>query len=90
MLSASTRYLRLKTGNVPPADFAFEELLLGKECKTSTEKRNTLNRGRSKQALHAEKGSNNYFQRKRELEKKIEAQESEVLKGKKVKILKFG
>jgi len=72
---------RLKTGNVPPADFAFEELVPGMEGKTCTEKRNTLSRGRSKQALHAVKGNINYFQRKRELEKKIEAQESEVLKG---------
>ena len=60
------------------------------EGKTCTEKRNTLSRGRSKQALHAEKGNVNYFQRKRELEKKIEAQESEVLKGKTQRYQVFG
>ena len=73
---------RLKTGNVPPLDFVFEELTPGMEVKTNVEKRNTMSRGRSKQALNAEKGTINYFQRKRELEKIIEAQESEVLKGK--------
>lgn len=74
---------RLKTGNVPPIDFLFEELMPGMEVNSNTEKRNTMSRGRSKQALNAEKGNVNYFQRKRELQKKIEAQESDVLKGQK-------
>ena len=59
----------------------FEELMPGMEVNSNTEKRNTMSRGRSKQALNAEKGNVNYFQRKRELQKKIEAQESDVLKG---------
>ena len=54
----------------------------GVEVKTNVEKRNSLRRGRSKQALNAEKGNINYFQKKRELEKKIEVQESDLLKGK--------
>ena len=52
------------------------------EVKTNIDKGNSMSRGRSRQALNAEKGNINYFQRKRELEKIIEAQESEVLKGK--------
>ena len=51
------------------------------EVKSNNEKRNSMSRGRSKQALNVEKGNSNYFQRKRELQKKIEAQESDVLKG---------
>jgi len=74
---------RLKTGNVPPTDFVFEELMPGMEVKSNHEKRNSMSRGRSKQALNVEKGNINYFQRKRELQKKIEAQESDVLKGQK-------
>jgi len=74
---------RLKTGNIPPTDFVFEELMPGMEVKSNNEKRNSMSRGRSKQALNVEKGNSNYFQRKRELQKKIEAQESDVLKGQK-------
>ena len=74
-------YFRLKTGNVPPEDYLFEELMPGMEVKPNAEKGNTMSRGRSKQALNAEKGNVNHFQRKRELEKKIEAQESDVQKG---------
>eukprot|EP00092_Neocalanus_flemingeri_P058116 GFUD01069205.1.p1 GENE.GFUD01069205.1~~GFUD01069205.1.p1 ORF type:complete len:558 (+),score=166.38 GFUD01069205.1:488-2161(+) len=74
---------RLKTGSVPPADFMFEELMPGMEIKSNAERKNSMSRGRSKQALNVEKGNINYFQRKRELEKKIEAQESDVLKGQK-------
>jgi len=72
---------RLKTGNVPPADFVFEELIPGMEVKTNVAKRNSWSRRRSKQVLNAEKENINYFQKKRELEKKIEVQESDVLKG---------
>merc|ERR1719427_1286157 len=75
---------RLKTGNMPPADFVFEELIPGVEVKTNVEKRNSWSR-RSKQVLNAEKGNINYFQKKRELEKKIEVQESDLLKGQKEK-----
>ena len=71
----------MKTGNIPPTDFVFEELMPGMEVKSNNEKRNSMSRGRSKQALNVEKGNSNYFQRKRELQKKIEAQESDVLKG---------
>jgi len=74
---------RIKTGNVPPVDFVFEELLPGMEIKSNTEKNNSMSRARSKQALNVDKGNVNYFQKKRELEKKIEAQESEVQKGQK-------
>ena len=66
---------------MPPADFVFEELIPGMEVKTNVGKRNSWNRRRSKQVLNAEKGSINYFQKKRELEKKIEVQESDLLKG---------
>ena len=59
----------------------FEELLPGMEIKSNSEKWNSMSRGRSKQALNVDKGNVNYFQKKRELEKKIEAQESEVQKG---------
>ena len=66
---------------MPPVDFAFEELMPGMDVKSNTEKRNSMSRARSKQALNVEKGNVKYFQKKRELEKKIEAQESEVLRG---------
>ena len=79
--------VRLKTGNVPPIDFVFEELMPGMEVKSNGEKRNSMSRARSKQALNAERGNINYFQRKRELQKKIEAQESDVLKGKQYSIM---
>ena len=52
------------------------------EVETNVGKRHSWNRRRSKRVVNAEKLDINYFQKKRELEKKIEVQESDVLKGK--------
>ena len=77
---------RLKPGHVPPPDFQFEELIPGTgDTKTGLEKRNSLIRTRSKQSLvrpaKTSQASVNYFQIKRELEKSIEAVESELERG---------
>ena len=85
---------RLKTGQVPPSDFTFEELGPGlgeKEARSgpgqgrNLEKRNSLIRTWSKQSLVKEKSAHtvNYYQLKRELEKNVEAVESEVARGQK-------
>ena len=87
---------RLKTGQVPPSDFTFEELGPGlgeKESRSGSgqgragnlEKRNSLIRTWSKQSLVKEKSAHtvNYYQLKRELEKNVEAVESEVARGQK-------
>ena len=83
---------RLKTGHVPPCDFEFEELQPGSggiEAKTNNhnEKRNSLIRTRSKPSLvwpaKTSQTSVNHFQIKRELEKNIEAVESELTRGEK-------
>lgn len=75
---------RLKTGCVPPSDLQFEEYLPGVlvDLKQLPNKRNSLIRVRSKQSL-CKGGNVNYYQMKRDLEKKIEAQESELLRGQK-------
>ena len=77
---------RLKTGNVPPSDFQFEELLPGAETRSGyVEKRNSLVRVRSKQSLVKERTANNvnYFQTKREIEKNVEVVENDLSKGQK-------
>ena len=73
---------RLKTGCVPPADLQFEEYSPGVlvDLKQLPTKRNSLIRVRSKQSL-CKGGNVNYYQMKRDLEKKIDSQESELLRG---------
>ena len=73
---------RLKTGCVPPADLQFEEYSPGVlvDLKQLPNKRNSLIRVRSKQSL-CKGGNVNYYQMKRDLEKKIDSQESELLRG---------
>ena len=81
--------VRLKTGHVPPGDFQFEELQSGSggsDAKTSNqEKRNSLIRTRSRPSLawpvKTSQASVNYFQVKRELERNIQAVESELTRG---------
>lgn len=75
---------RLKTGCVPPSDLQFEEYLPGVlvDLKQLPNKRNSLIRVRSKQSL-CKGGNVNYYQMKRDLEKKIDSQESELLRGQK-------
>ena len=81
---------------MPPSDFTFEELGPGlgeKEARSGSgqgragnlEKRNSLIRTWSKQSLVKEKSAHtvNYYQLKRELEKNVEAVESEVARGQK-------
>ena len=83
--------VRLKTGHVPPSDFQFEELQPGSggtEVKTNNhQKRNSLIRTRSRPSLvwpaKTSQASVNHFQIKRELEKNIEAVESELVRGEK-------
>ena len=79
---------RLKTGNVPPSDFQFEELVPGVNGVARSgylEKRNSLVRIKSKQRLVKERTANNvnYFQMRRELEKSVEVVENELSKGQK-------
>ena len=57
---------RLKTGNVPPEDFVFEELQPGMEVNANTLRK--ISRSSSKIDLNH---NTNNFQRKRELERKI-------------------
>ena len=73
---------RLKTGCVPPSDLQFEEYLPGVlvDLKQLPNKKNSLIRVRSKQSL-CKGGNVNYYQMKRDLEKKIDSQESELLRG---------
>ena len=81
----------MKTGNVPPADFQFEELEPGHveaDIKSGVlEKRNSLLRSKSKQSLvrdkHTASVNVNYYQLKREIEKNLAAVENEVEKGQK-------
>jgi len=75
---------RLKTGCVPPSDLQFEEYLPGVlvDLKQLPNKRNSLIRVRSKQNL-CKGGNVNYYQMKRDLEKKIDSQESELQRGQK-------
>ena len=68
---------RLKTGNVPPEDFVFEELQPGMEVNANTLRK--ISRSASKIDLNH---NENNFQRKRELERKISIHEIEVTKGK--------
>ena len=69
----------MKTGNVPPDDFVFDELQPGQEINGNTLKK--VKRSTSKAELSV---STNNYQRKRELEKKVEAKEIELAKGNKV------
>ena len=67
---------------MPPSDLQFEEYLPGVlvDLKQLPNKRNSLIRVRSKQSL-CKGGNVNYYQMKRDLEKKIDSQESELLRG---------
>ena len=73
---------RLKTGCVPPPDVQFEEYLPGVlvDLKQFPSKRNSLIRVKSKQNLY-KGGSINYYQMKRDLEKKIDSQECDLIRG---------
>jgi len=75
---------RLKTGCVPPCDVQFEEYLPGVlvDLKQLPAKRNSLIRVKSKQSL-CKGGNVNYYQMKRDLEKKIDSHESDLIRGQK-------
>lgn len=66
---------RLKTGNVPPPDFPFEEMKAGGELNYQT-----LHK-KSRTNVNVRDENSNLFPKKRDLEKKIEALEAEILKG---------
>merc|ERR1711997_339718 len=67
---------KLKTGNVPPPDFTFEEMGgMGRDV-------NTLSR-KSSRNVESNGGNVNFYQKKRELEKRVEDVEKEVEKGQK-------
>ena len=68
-------YCSLKTGNVPPSDIPFEELGPGQSLSAS--KSSTLSRSRSN-LMH---DGQNLYQKKRELEKHLQAKENEVAAG---------
>jgi len=68
---------KLKTGNVPPEDFIFEELQPGMEVKANTLRKTS--RSISTASVDLNPNTNNY-QRKRELEKKIGIHEIELAK----------
>eukprot|EP00092_Neocalanus_flemingeri_P012396 GFUD01013364.1.p1 GENE.GFUD01013364.1~~GFUD01013364.1.p1 ORF type:complete len:560 (-),score=157.06 GFUD01013364.1:214-1893(-) len=67
---------KLKTGDVPPEDFVFEELQPGTVLKTNFLTK--MKRSKSTPNLNME--SPNYFQRKRYLEKKTDAHKIEIAK----------
>ena len=67
---------KLKTGESPPADLAFEEIPSGMETKVGT-----LGRKKSKAKLNKSTEENSLFGKKRELEKQAEDMESEIEKG---------
>jgi len=69
---------KLKTGENPPADLAFEEIPSGLETKVGT-----LGRKKSKAKLNKSTEENSLFVKKKELEKQAEDMESEIEKGKK-------
>merc|ERR1711902_106340 len=69
---------KLKTGENPPADLAFEEIPCGIETKVGT-----LGRKKSKAKLNKSTEENSLFGKKKELEKRAEDMESEIEKGKK-------
>ena len=67
---------KLKTGENPPADLAFEEIPSGLEAKVGT-----LGRKKSKAKLNKSTEENSLFGKKKELEKQAEDIESEIEKG---------
>ena len=69
---------KLKTGEQPPKDLAFDEMTNGVEMKVGT-----LGRKKSKAKLNKYAEENSLFGKKRELEKQIEEMETEIEKGKK-------
>ena len=71
-------YCSLKTGNVPPSDIPFEEFGPGPAGQSlSALKSSTLSRSRSN-LMH---DGQNLYQKKRELEKHLQAKENEVAAG---------
>jgi len=74
---------RLKTGNLPPQEILFEEMSAD---KMGDQKVRTLGRKKSRQNnsnQHLDTLNQNLFQRKRELNKKIEEHEGQISKGQK-------
>ena len=69
---------KLKTGEQPPKDLAFDEMTNGVEMKVGT-----LGRKKSKAKLNKYAEENSLFGKKRELEKQIDEMETEIEKGKK-------
>ena len=67
---------KLKTGENPPADLAFEEIPCGIETKVGT-----LGRKKSKAKLNKSTEENSLFSKKKDLEKRAEDMESEIEKG---------
>ena len=67
---------KLKTGEHPPADLAFEEIPNGLEIKVGT-----LGRKKSKVKFNKSTEENSLFSKKKELEKQVENMESEIEKG---------
>jgi len=69
---------KLKTGEQPPKDLAFDEMTNGVEMKVGT-----LGRKKSKAKLNKYAEENSLFGKKRELEKQIDEMETDIEKGKK-------
>ena len=68
-------FVRLKTGDLPPSDIEFEEMLLRTEKKSISLTRR-LSRSNFKKS-----GKHNLFQEKRIILKNIENHKSEIYKG---------
>jgi len=80
---------RLKTGNVPPSDFPFEEMAPG--SSENVPRYGTLSRKKSKLNINQKESPGtgpssevvNLFPRKREIMQKVEAVEGDIVKGNK-------
>jgi len=89
--SADTNSLtnRLKTGNLPPVDFPFEEMTPG--CMDNVPRYGTLSRKKSKLNINQKESpvgntpneAMNLFPRKRDIKKRIEVTEFDIEKGNK-------
>ena len=69
-------FVRLKTGDLPPPDIEFEEMLLRREKKSIS-----LTRRLSRSNFNKKSGKHNLFQEKRIILKNIENHKSEIYKG---------